>query len=111
MSIVANGWMDQGGTWHGGGPRSSRHCVRWGASSARKKGTAPPNFQPMSIMIEDATWYQSRPQPRPHCIRRGVDSAPPPAKGAQHPPLLGPCLLWQRSPISATATLLLNFGA
>jgi len=23
------------------------------------------------------------------------------AKGAQHPPLLDPCLLWPRSPISA----------
>jgi len=32
------------------------------------------------------------------------------AKGAQHPPpLLGPCLLWPRSPISATAELLLIF--
>jgi len=31
-------------------------------------------------------------------------------KGAQHlPPLLGPCLLWPRSPISATAELLYNF--
>jgi len=29
------------------------------------------------------------------------------AKGAQHPPLLDPCLLWPRSPISATAELLL----
>ena len=28
-------------------------------------------------------------------------------KGAQNPPLFGPCLLWQRSPISATAELLL----
>ena len=30
-----------------------------------------------------------------------------PAKGAQPPPLFGPCLLWPRSPISATAELLL----
>jgi len=31
----------------------------------------------------------------------------PPAKGAsQPPPLFGPCLLWPRSPISATAELL-----
>jgi len=30
-----------------------------------------------------------------------------PAKGAQQPPLFGPCLLWPRSPISATAELLL----
>jgi len=30
------------------------------------------------------------------------------AKGAPHPPLLGPCLLWPWSPISATAELLSN---
>jgi len=30
-----------------------------------------------------------------------------PAKGAQRlPPIFGPCLLWPRSPISATAELL-----
>jgi len=30
-----NGWMDQNGTWHGGGPRSRPHtkCARWGTSS------------------------------------------------------------------------------
>jgi len=32
----------------------------------------------------------------------------PPAKMAQQPPLFGPCLLWPRSPISATAELLYN---
>ena len=37
------------------------------------------------------------------------DPAPPPAKGAQLlPPLFGPCLLWPRSPISATAALLFD---
>jgi len=30
-----------------------------------------------------------------------------PTKGAQHPPLFDPCLLWPPSPISATTTLLL----
>jgi len=30
----------------------------------------------------------------------------PAAKEAQEPPVLGPCLLWPRSPISATAELL-----
>ena len=35
--------------------------------------------------------------------------AAPLAKGAQHPPpLLGPCILWPRSPVSATVVLLLN---
>jgi len=24
-----NGWMDQGATWYGGGPRPRPHCVRW----------------------------------------------------------------------------------
>jgi len=34
------------------------------------------------------------------------DPAPPPPKGAQQPPFFGPCLLWPRSTISATAELL-----
>jgi len=35
-----------------------------------------------------------------------LDGAPASAKGAyQPPPLFGPCLLWPRSPISATAEL------
>jgi len=55
-------------------------------------------------MDEDATWYRSRPPCRPHCIRR-VPSAP---RKAHSIPLLGPCLLWPWSPISATAQLLLQ---
>jgi len=40
-----NGWMDQDGTWHGGGPRSRPHCARWGPSSPPQKwGGAPPQF-------------------------------------------------------------------
>jgi len=36
-----------------------------------------------------------------------LDGVPAPAKGhMQQPPLFGPCLLWPRSPISATAELL-----
>ena len=35
-----------------------------------------------------------------------LDGVPAPAKGAQQYPLFGPCLLWPRSPISATAELL-----
>jgi len=35
--------MDQGGTWHGGGPWSRPHCARWALSSPPvKKGTVPP---------------------------------------------------------------------
>jgi len=40
-----------------------------------------------------------------HIVLAG-DPAPPAAKGVQQPPLFGPCLLWLRSPISATAELL-----
>jgi len=39
-----------------------------------------------------------------------LDWVPAPAKGAQHPPpLFSACLLWPRTPISATAELLCNF--
>jgi len=40
-----------------------------------------------------------------HIVLDG-DSAPPPAKGGQQPPLFGACLMWPRSPISATVELL-----
>jgi len=36
-----------------------------------------------------------------------LDGSQRSAKGAQHPRFLGPCLVWPRSPISATAALLL----
>jgi len=45
-----NGWMDQDGTWHGGGPRSRPHCARCGPSSPPKKG--PPYFRPSSIVAK-----------------------------------------------------------
>jgi len=40
-----------------------------------------------------------------HIVLDG-DTAPP-AKGVLQPAVIGPCLLWPRSPISATAELLL----
>jgi len=39
-----NGWMDQGGTSHGGRPRSRPHCARWGPSS-------PPPKRGQSLLI------------------------------------------------------------
>ena len=41
-----NGWIDQDGTWQGGGPWCTPHCARWAPSSpAKKRGrTAPPQF-------------------------------------------------------------------
>jgi len=60
---------------------------------------------PNGWMDEEATWYGSRLRPRPHCIRRGPSSA---RNWHSSPHLLGLCLLWPRSPISATDELLLN---
>ena len=70
------------------------------------KGThTPTQFSSHRWMDENATWYGSRPRPRPHCIRQGP-SSPNPRKGHNTPASFGPCLLWPRSPISATAELL-----
>ena len=75
------------------------------------KGAQPTVFGPCvswpnGCMDKDATWYGSRPRPRPHCVRR-EPSSPPREWGTAASPLFGPCLLWPRSPISATAELLL----
>ena len=66
-----------------------------------QKGTAAPPLLGQSIVakrldgsIKYATWYGGRPRPRRHCVIWGPSSPPP--KGAQQPPLLGPCLLWQK---------------
>jgi len=74
-----NGWMDQIDTWHGGGPRSRPHCVRWGPSSPSPKGTQPHNFRPMSIVAKrldelrrHLVW--GRPWPRRLCVPWGPTS-------------------------------------
>jgi len=79
-----------------------------GVAAPVKSGTAPV-FGACLLwsnrwMDEDTTWYGSRAHRR-HIVLGG-DPAPS-AKGAQQPPLFGPCPLWPRSPISATAELLL----
>ena len=53
-----------------------------------KRGTAPPNFRPMSIVpkrLDGSTfpWYGGRPRPRPHCAR--WKPAPLPRKGGTAP--------------------------
>ena len=58
-------------------------------------------------MDEDAAWYGSRPRLRPHRTRRGPSSR----ERGTAAPLFGPCLLWPRSPISATAELLLKLAS
>jgi len=54
----------------------------------------------------DETWHAGMPRPRPHCVTYG-DPAPLPQRD-RDPPIFGPCLLWSRSPISASAELLLS---
>jgi len=34
-----NDWMDQDETWHGGRPRPSPNCVKWGPRSPLQRGT------------------------------------------------------------------------
>jgi len=107
--LSPNGWIHQDATWYGGRPQPRRLCVRWGPSFPSSKGAQPPIFVqcplwPNDWMDEDATLYGSRLRPRPHCITRGPSSA---RKEHSSPHLFGPCLLWPRSPISATAELLL----
>ena len=86
------------------------HMVLDGDPAPSKRGTAP-NFWPMSVvakrwMNQDATWYRGRPQPRPHCVIWGSSIW----KGAQRPPSFWPMsIVAKRSPISATAELLLLY--
>jgi len=65
-----------------------------------KRGNPLPNFWPMSTVAKrlDASGGLG-----PGDIVLDGDPAPP--KRAQ-PPIFGPCLVWPRSPISATAELL-----
>jgi len=90
--------------------RHRQHCVRWlPSSSPPEKGTSP-NFRSMSIVAngwidQDA---RGRLQPREHCVR-WLPSSPPIWKG--HSPQFRPMsIVVKRSPISATADLLLNVG-
>ena len=77
-----------------------------GVAAPPKRGAVPQFASIVTKRLDgDTTWYGSRPRPRPHCIRRRPTS---PRKGHSSPPLFGPCLLWSRSPISATAELLLR---
>jgi len=56
-----NGCMDQDATWYGGMSQHRGLCVRWGPRShSPKKGTEPPNFRPLFIVIKrlgGSRWY------------------------------------------------------
>jgi len=100
-------WMDQDGTWHGGGPWCRPNCARWGPSSTPQKGAEPTNFRPICIAAKrlDASIYHfhgCRPQPRPHCVRWEPSS--PPLKNGAEPPIFGPFLLFSNSRMHQDAT-------
>ena len=82
------------------------------SATARTEGAPPPaSFWTMFIVAKRLDGWRRQ-------LGTEVDLGPdhvvldgdpaPPAKGEQQPPhLFGPCILWPRSPISATAELLL----
>jgi len=51
--LLPNGWMNEGGTWHGGRPQPRRLCVRCGPSPLPQKGRSPlPNFRSISVVAK-----------------------------------------------------------
>ena len=88
---------------------SSPHCARWGHSSPpQNRGQSSLKFSAHLCCGQTAGWMKT---PLGTEVDLGpghivLDGVPSPTKGAHQPPLFGPCLLWPRSPISATAELL-----
>jgi len=75
------------------------------ASHLQKKGAESPQFSAHVYCGQTAGWIKMA-----HGMEVGLcpchivlDGDPPPAEKGTAPPLFGPCLLWPRSPISATA--------
>ena len=105
--LLSNGWMHQDATWYGFRPRPRRLCFRWGPSYPRRKGHAhPAQFLAHVYCGQTAGWMKTPLGTEidlgpGHIVLDGGPSAP--RNGHSSPPLFGPCLLWPRSPISATA--------
>jgi len=92
-----NSWMDQDGTWCVGRPRSRSHCARWGPSCPPKKGAQPPQFLAHVYCVQTAGWIKIPLDMEvglgpDHIVLENPSSTH--LKGAQPPPLFGPCLLW-----------------
>jgi len=92
-------------TWHGSRPRSRSRCVRWGPSS-------PPQFSAHvrcgqtagRIKMPLGTEVGLDPG---DCVRWGPSSPLPEKRGHSSPNFLPMSIVAERSPISATAELLL----
>ena len=79
-------------------------------ATTRKKGTPTPTQFLAHVYCGQMAGWMKTPLGTEVDLSPGhivLDGVPAPAKRAQQPPLFGPCLLWPRSPISATAELLL----
>jgi len=98
-------------TWYGGKPLPSGLCVQWGPSYPQKKVTPTPTEFLAHIYCGKTAGWMKTPFDTEVDLGPGhivLDAVPAPAKGAQQPPLFGPCLLWPRSPVSVIAELLLR---
>jgi len=87
------------------GLRDSLLCSMWIQLPPEKELTHPTQFLAHVYCGKMAGWMKT-PLGTEVDLGAGhivLDGVPAPAKGAQHPRLFGPCLLWQRSPISTTA--------
>ena len=109
-----NGWMDQDGTWDGGRPQPRRLyvSVRWGPSPLPLKG-AQPQFSVHVYCGQRAGWMKTPlgtdvDLGTGHIVLDG-DTVRPRERGIAVPSLFGSCLLWSRSPFSATGSLLLSY--
>ena len=102
-----NGWMHQDTTWYGCRPQP-RGLLDRDPVPSPKRERSPQILGPCLLwqngrMDQDGTWHGGGPWSRPRCIRRVPSFR---ERGIAALPLFGACLLWLRSPISATAELL-----
>ena len=100
-----NGWMDQDGSWHGGGPWSKPHCTRWGRSSRPPKmGQTPLIFGPCrqtAGCIKMPLGMEVGLSPGDFVL--DGDAAFPPLKG-HSPPIFVQCPLWPNDWMDEDAT-------
>ena len=108
-ALWPNGWMDQDETLRAGRPRPWPYCVRRGPSSPSPKGAQPPIFGPY-LLSANGWWIKV-----PLGMEVGVgpcnfvlDGDPaPPRQSAALSTFRPTSIVAKRSPISATAELLL----
>ena len=104
-----DGCMDQDATWHGNRSLPRPHYARWGTISPPQNGRSP-QFSAHICCGQMAKRIKMPLDMQVGLIPSDIvldgDPAPLPQKGAE-PPIFSPCLLRPRSPISATAELLL----